>query len=240
MPAAEARLYAIDCGRMLTNGVDASNPCFLIRHPAGDLLWDTGVPQSFADAPGGVTNVGKVKITVETKLTDSLAQIGLKPQDIEFLAVSHSHFDHMGNANVFAASTWIVDIDEHAWAFRPAARSQPGFASYRELQSAPVQKIEGDGDLDVFGDGTVVIVQAPGHTPGHIVLLLKLRHAGAVLLAGDLWNTKESRGTPRGTPEELASIGKIEALISATKARVVRQHVSDDFVELPRFPNFLN
>ena len=187
-----------------------------------------------------VTHIGKVQITVKTKLTDALRTIGLKPHDIEFIAISHSHFDHIGNGNLFAASTWIVDADEHAWAFRTSARSQPGFTAYRELESARTRKMEGHGDLDVFGDGTVMLVQAPGHTPGHMVLLLRLQSAGAVLLAGDLWNTPESRAPARGSPEELASINKIEALIAAEKARVVRQHVLADFASLPTFPGFLH
>ena len=93
----------------------------------------------------------------------------------------------------------------------------------------------------MFGDGAVTIVQAPGHTPGHTVLLLKLK-SGAVLLTGDLWHVAEARAkrtVPRfnvSRPQTLASMDKVEALARDTGARVVRQHVVEDFTALPAFP----
>jgi N-acyl homoserine lactone hydrolase len=189
-----------------------------------------------ADAPAGVTNVGKVQITMTRKLTDMMAELHLAPTDIEYLAVSHSHFDHVGNAGLFSASTWIVDAEEREWMFRPAARVSPGFNAYRELEGVRARVIDGVEDLDVFGDGSVIIIQAPGHTPGHTVLLLRLPDAGAVLLAGDLWNTIESRVARTGSAQEIASIDRVEKVIAANEARVIRQHVLEDFEALPRFP----
>lgn len=234
------RLYAIDCGMMVTNGVHAADPCFLVRHPKGDLLWDTGLPQSMAEAPGGVSKIGQVDVTLRRKLTDSLAELSLTPADIEYLAISHSHFDHIGNAKLFGESVWIVDADEHAWAFREQARAGRGFAAYRELEGFRTRLIEGDDDVDVFGDGTVKMVQAPGHTPGHMVLLLRLAHAGPILLAGDLWNSAESRVRERATPQEIETLKRMESLIEMHRARVVRQHVLADFESLPKFPEFLD
>jgi len=236
--APDVRLYAIDCGRMLINGLRASDPCFLIRHPRGDLIWDAGVPESMADAPG-VTRIRDVEITLARKLTDTLAQLKLTPTDIEYFSVSHSHFDHIGNAALFAGSTWIVDADERAWAFRAAARATTAFASYRTLENSPTRLIEGDADYDVFGDGTVTIIQTPGHTPGHTVLLVKLAKAGAVLLAGDIWNTVENTTVRRGSAPELASMKKVDRIAASSRARIVRQHVLEDFEALPRFPDFL-
>lgn len=250
----DVRLYTLDCGRIDEKDADGYAddgaykgvartlvvPCFLIRHPKGDLLWDTGLPQSIADLPQGLPQYG---ITVPRRLTDQLAELGLKPADIEFLSVSHSHFDHMGNAGLFAASTWIVDKDERAHAFRPAARAdQTEFPAYAALESAKTVLIEGEGDHDVFGDGSVVIVQAPGHTPGHAVLLLRLPEAGPVLLTGDMWHLAESRAArrvPRFNTDRAAtlrSMDKVEALAAKSGARVVRQHVPEDVAALPRFP----
>ena len=235
----DIRLYAMDCGRMQTNGVIGSDPCFLIRHPRGDLLWDVGVPQAMADAPEGVTRLGTAEIRVTRKLTDLLEQLRMTPADVEWLSVSHTHFDHIGNGALFAASTWIVDADERSWAFRPEARTLPAFAYYRALETAPTRIIEGDDDYDVFGDGSATIIQAPGHTPGHTVLLVRLPQSGAVLLAGDMWNTAEARAARRGTPQALASMDTIERIASETGARIIRQHVPEDFDGLPRFPDFL-
>jgi glyoxylase-like metal-dependent hydrolase (beta-lactamase superfamily II) len=150
--------------------------------------------------------------------------------------MSHTHFDHTGNAALFVNSTWILDADERAWAFRPEVHATPAFAPYLALEHARVKLIEADADHDVFGDGTVTIIQAPGHTPGHTVLLVKLPHTGPVLLTGDMWNTPEIRAERRGTPQALASMDKVERIAAETRARVIRHHISEDFDSLPAFP----
>ena len=255
--APDVRLYTMDCGRLtMTNadvfaddgaykGKPASMvvPCYLIRHPKGDLVWDTGVPQVIADNPGGAAPGG---IAVKVKLTDQLKQLRLTPADIEYVSVSHSHFDHIGNAGLFAASTWIVDADERTYAFRPGARADvKSFAAYSALETSKTVLIEGDAIHDVFGDGSVTIHQTPGHTPGHTVLLVRLRKAGPVLLTGDMWHIAESRAArrvPRFNVDRamsLRSMDKVEALAAANKARVILEHVPADFDALPKFPKAL-
>jgi glyoxylase-like metal-dependent hydrolase (beta-lactamase superfamily II) len=199
-------------------------PCYLIRHPKGDLVWDTGVPQS------------------KQLLIDQLKQLDLTPADIEYLSVSHSHFDHIGNGGLFASGTWIVDPDEKAHAFTEAARKNAAqFAAYSALETSKTKLIEA-ATYDVFGDKSVVIHQAPGHTPGHTVLEVNLKQAGTVLLTGDLWHLAESRAAKRvprfntDRAQTLQSYELTEALATKTKARVVRQHVSEDFEAMPKFP----
>src|SRR5262249_54033341 len=158
------------------------------------------------------------------------------PADIEYVSVSHSHFDHIGNAALFTKATWIVDADERAYAFRPQAREwKEEFAAYAPLEHARTVRIEGDQPYDVFGDGSVVIYQAPGHTPGHTVLLVRLPKAGPVLLSGDMWHFAESRPTRRvprfntDRAQTLASMDKVEKLATDTHARLVIEHVQADF-----------
>jgi glyoxylase-like metal-dependent hydrolase (beta-lactamase superfamily II) len=256
------QLYAMDCGHAAFSDIgvfaddhsldgqsrDLIVPCYLIRHPSGDLIWDTGLPEAIADMDGGFAPPGfPARFTVPRKLSAQLAELNLTPGDIEFVSFSHMHSDHTGNGNLFAHSTWIVDLDERTRMFDAEHRADPqDFNNYNQLENAQTRTIEGDGDYDVFGDGSVVIIQAPGHTPGHTILRVNLAHAGPVLLTGDLWHLRESRerrlvpsfNTDRA--QTLASMDKVERLAAETHARVVRQHVPEDFDALPRFPEALN
>jgi len=264
-PESEAptvELYAMDCGRATFADVgmfaddhsfdgqsrELVAPCYLIRHPDGDLIWDTGFSDAVADAADGVDipQIG-AHVTMARTLAAQLADLSLSPADIEFVSFSHAHSDHTGNGNLFTAATWIVDADERAYMFRPEARADTqSFNFYNQLENAETRLIEGDGDYDVFGDGAVTVIQAPGHTPGHTVLLVRLRNAGPVLLTGDMYHLAESRerrtvptfNTDRA--QTLASQEKIERIASDTGARVIRQHVIEDFTALPAFPAALN
>lgn len=259
-PAVE--LYAMDCGRATFPDVgmfadDGSMngqsrelvvPCYLIRHPSGDLIWDTGFPDAIAAMPGGRLEIPEMgaAVTMRASLASQLAQLNLTPADIEFVSFSHQHGDHTGNGNLFAASTWIVDTDERAYMFSDEARGGQAFAGYAQLENAQTRLIEGDAEYDVFGDGSVTIIQTPGHTPGHTVLLVRLPNAGPVLLTGDMFHLAESRerhlvpsfNTDRA--QTVASQATIERIVSETGARVIRQHVPEDFNSLPAFPAALN
>jgi glyoxylase-like metal-dependent hydrolase (beta-lactamase superfamily II) len=246
-PAApkSVELYAMNCGRLTMPNADMFAddgsykdkpadmvvPCYLIRHPKGDLIWDTGLPQAATPAPGA-----------SATLTDQLKALGLTPADIEYVSVSHSHFDHIGNAGKFAGATWIVDPDERATAFSENARKNAAqFANYSALETSKTKLIE-QPTYDVFGDNSVVIYQAPGHTPGHTVLLVRLKQAGPVLLTGDLWHiaaSRPNRRVPRfnfNREQTLKSMDLVEALAKETKAKVVLEHVPEDFDSLPKFP----
>ncbi|MEQ1492508.1 MAG: N-acyl homoserine lactonase family protein [Terricaulis sp.] len=256
------QLYAMDCGHTAFTDIDMFAddgsfagqsrelivPCYLIRHPSGDLIWDTGLPEAIADLPNGFTAPGfPAHMTVPVKLTAQLAELNLTPADIEFVSFSHMHSDHTGNGNLFAQSTWIADVDERTRMFDAEHRADPtDFNNYNQLENAQTRLIEGDADYDVFGDGSVTIIQAPGHTPGHTVLLVRLPNAGPVLLTGDMWHLAESRErrtVPRFNTDRaqtLASMDKVERIATETHARVIRQHVPEDFTSLPTFPAALN
>ncbi|MEZ6022428.1 MAG: N-acyl homoserine lactonase family protein [Hyphomonadaceae bacterium] len=211
------------------------------------MIWDTGFGDALAEQSEGM-RVEEMHATfsVPLRLADQLAQIGVDPADIDYISFSHSHADHTGNAVMFPNAVWIVDADERAFMFSDEARATPEFQAYARLENAETQLIEGDADYDVFGDGTVKIIQAPGHTPGHTVLLAQLPHAGAVLLTGDMYHLSESRSrslVPRFNTDRaqtLASMEKIERIARENDALVIRQHVREDFDAMPRFPDALN
>ncbi len=253
----EIALYALDCGKARVQDADLFaddgsfkgqardlvDPCYLIRHPAGDLLWDTGLPDALLATPSA--DAGPFALTRTVTLAAQLQQLGLAPADIEFVSISHSHFDHVGNGGAFAGSTFLIDPRERAFMFSDEARKAPEFAAYAALEQAKTTSLEGDADHDVFGDGRVKIIAAPGHTPGHRVLLVQLAQAGPVLLTGDMYHLAESRErrtVPRFNTDRtqtLLSIDKVEKLATETGARVVRQHVPEDFSALPVFPEAL-
>ena len=172
--SASLRLYIFDCGHLriadpgrfsLTmdevSTLELSVPCYLIEHPDGTLLWDAGLSDSLAEGSPHTQANGTVT-TVTATLRAQLEELGYQPADITYLALSHLHYDHAGNANDFVASTWLVQRPEHEAAFGDAQ----GFfdrALYAELENSETMLL--DGDHDVFGDGTVVIKSAPGHTP---------------------------------------------------------------------------
>ncbi len=256
-PGLPPRAYAstpLDCGKIAEADADPYAddgaykgvpktlvvPCFLIRHPKGDLLWETGLPQAVADLPGGQ---GAYGMSVARKLTDQLKALGLTPADIEYLSVSHSHYDHIGNGGLFAArSTWIVDADERAYAFRPAARADkdefpptpPGDRPHHpDRGRRPLRRLRRRLGDDHPGPGAHA---GPHRAPG------PLPKAGPVLLTGDLWHIAESqaaRRVPRfntSRAQTLASMDKVEALARDAHARLVREHVAQDIAALPPFP----
>jgi N-acyl homoserine lactone hydrolase len=252
---ANVRLYAIDCGRIRVSDMSAFADtgeldgksaavvasCFLVRHRKGILLWDTGLSDKLA----GLSPVqnGIFELRVGEGLVHQLETIHVAPSDVTYLAFSHMHFDHTGNANVFAAATWLLQRDEIAWAGAVPAPSGVDASSFDISRAARTQTIE--GDYDVFGDGTVRILKTPGHTPGHSVLQITLEKAGVVLLSGDLYHSRENRKfkrVPRINVERadtLASIDRVERIVKNTKARFIVQHDEADFATLPRFPAFL-
>lgn len=253
------RLYAMDCGQLTikdaamfsdTGDYDGKSlkavvSCYLIQHPKGTLLWDAGLNDQIAQTPGGVdAGGGNFHLQVSKPLLPQLAKVGVTPENLSFIAFSHLHFDHTGNANAFGKSTWLMNKAELA-----AAMGDPPSTAMDPMQisahkTAKVELLS--GDHDVFGDGRVRIVAAPGHTPGHQVLMLDLAKAGPVILSGDLYHTHENR-KERNVPifntnraDTLASFDRVEKLIKNRKARFVVQHVQADLDALPKFPAYLD
>jgi glyoxylase-like metal-dependent hydrolase (beta-lactamase superfamily II) len=256
-PVSSVRLYALDCGRIEfkdmgffsdTGEYDGKpgvvvDTCFVIRHPKGTLVWDTGLGDAIAAQKDGIDPKPGIHVSVATTLASQMDAIGVKPADVTHVAFSHMHFDHTGNANLFGAATWIMNKAEMAWATTtpPPAPVMPD--SFSAVKSAKTQMI--DGDYDVFGDGTVKILRTPGHTPGHQVLVLKLKKAGTVVLSGDLWHFRENRKGGRvpvvntERADTLASMARVEKIIANTKARLIIQHDVEDQKGLPKAPAFL-
>ena len=255
-PAEAIRLYALDCGHASfkdsgffsdTGEYDgkpgaAAVPCFLIRHPKGTLLWDTGLSDKIAESPNGVENEG-IHMSMARTLASQLKELGLSASDVTYVAFSHLHFDHTSNANAFGASTWLMNGSDLKWALGTPTPFGVDPVSFSAYSKAKTKMIE--GDYDVFGDGAVRILKTPGHTPGHQVLLLQLRKSGTVILSGDLYHLRDNRKFRRiptfnsSRADTLASMDRIERIVKNRKARFVVQHDPNDFAALPKFPAYL-
>jgi N-acyl homoserine lactone hydrolase len=146
--------------------------CYLIKHAKGYLLWDSGFSDTLADNPDGMQSARGMVMKRKQTLAAQLAQIGVAPSDVKYLAFSHTHADHVGNANLFTSATLYVQQAEYDAAFGPEP-AKFGFvaANYDKLRASPMVKLT--GDHDIFGDGSVTIVSTPGHTPGHRSLLVR-------------------------------------------------------------------
>lgn len=230
-----------DTGDYDNKTVQLADPCFLIVHPKGVLLWDTGLPDALIKKS---ETVDVYHLTKSTSIAENLKKINLTPSDVTYVAVSHSHFDHMGALDQFPHSRWILNEAELKY-----AKSHPNnfVIDASTLKSwKTVRKTIIDGDYDVFGDGTVQIINTPGHTPGHQSLMLKLPQAGVIILSGDEFHQRSSFEPLRipvfntNRAETMASAERIKGLIKNSNAHLIIQHDSHDFEELPKFPNYLD
>ncbi len=235
------RLYVFDCG--VIKGLDPALfnfkkeelaetelavPCYLIADPKGTLMWDVGVIPDSAFKDDGKPVTQGVS-TVTRTLKSQLAEIGYSPADITYLAHSHYHGDHIANSNEFASSTWLVrKVERDAmFAAKPPALVDP--KDYSELKDSKTIILTKD-EYDVFGDGKVIIKSAPGHTPGHQVLILKLAKTGPVMLAGDLYHYPEERKLNRvptfeyNKEQSLASRAMIEEYCKKTGTQLWIEH----------------
>jgi N-acyl homoserine lactone hydrolase len=259
-PPKSVHLYVFDCG-LLTMSAPATFgftkeevgekqpfavPCYLVVHPKGTLMWDVGV------IPDAQVNGSTQGISVVTKtLKSQMAEIGYTPADIKYLALSHLHSDHTANANDFAGSTWLVHQNERDAMFAPPPPPGAGRGRGGPMQTATYDKLKDsktiiltEKDYDVFGDGTVVIMYAPGHTPGHQILFLSLKESGPILIAGDLYHLPQEITMHRfptfefDKEQSAASREKVDAFLKQSGARLWIEHDLPTFTTLKKSPAF--
>jgi N-acyl homoserine lactone hydrolase len=263
-PTSSLRLYVFDCGVLHIADVgrfglrppevatsDLSVPAFLVVHPKGTLIWDTGAVPDEAWQPTGKAVTYHVvlpdsqerDVTMIKSLKEQLAEVGYSSRDITYIALSHYHYDHTANANQFASASWLVRQPERDAMFgsTPPPVTQP--STYAALRNSKTIIIKTD-DYDVFGDGTVVIKSAPGHTPGHQMLYLKLPKTGSVLLSGDLYHYPEERTLDRVPTFEFdakktrETRGVTEAFLRKSGAQLWIQHDFRANAKLRKAPEY--
>jgi N-acyl homoserine lactone hydrolase len=198
MTSSNLRLYVLDTGLIECADYALFSPSagaaehydmpvrsYVVVHPRGTLVWDTGIEDVIHDEPGGRLIMEPIRFKVPRTLRGQLAEIDVEPAAVTFLALSHLHIDHVGNLDLFPDATVLLQAAELEAAFGPDAEALTYIPeTYAALHEDKVLAL--DGEHDVFGDGSVMLVPLPGHTPGHQGLLVRLDETGPVLIAGDV------------------------------------------------------
>lgn len=253
-PAAKVSLTRLDCGTVRVNRLNAFSDtqaypgqsrdltvgCYLIRHGDQLMLWDLGLPSALKGA--AFTTSGDMSASVGRTLVEQLAELSIKPGDIDVVGISHFHFDHIAQLPDFpAAKLYIGKSDwELLTQSPPPAFVNPAPFTHWISGGGKVEPVA--RDQDVFGDGSVVMLDMPGHTPGHHALLVRLAGMGPVLLTGDQAHFQEnydSNGVPTfntNRADTLASFDRFKTLAKNLKATVILQHEPRDIGKLPAFP----
>lgn len=250
-PASELELWRLDCGNFTFTDYNAffsdtseypAGPknlvgsCYLIRHGSQYMLWDTGIPAGTVGEPMATP---AIRATLRATIVDQLARIDVRPDQVSIVGISHYHFDHTGQAAAFPQARLIMGPGDLA-ALRgtdPGVEREP----LAPWLTGGGQVVEARGDHDVFGDGSVIMLNLEGHTPGHRGLLVRLA-SGPVLLSGDTYHFTEQverRGVPpfnTNRADSLAAMDRFDRLGRNLRARVIIQHEPADIAKLPAFP----
>ena len=263
-PPKTMRLYVFDCGVINVNRAGTerykvtpeevgetrfSVPCFLVAHPKGTLMWDLGIlPDDTVEArargeQGNPTATSATVTTVPRTLRSQLADLGYRTADITYFAFSHAHVDHNANANQFTASTWLARPAERAFMWEEG-NTRVNRTFFDDIKNSTSISLDKD-EYDVFGDGKAILKAAPGHSPGHQVLVLNLARTGRIMIAGDLYHYPQERTLHRPPPDtefnvqqSAASRTMIEEYLKRTKTEIWIEH---DFVanaKLKKAPAF--
>ncbi len=255
-PTVPVELYTLDGGHLYFNNMgifydtgehegergEMVVPCYLIHHGKDWLLWDTGNGDDMHTHKDGVMKIG-IHFTVTKTLKEQLAQLNLIPNDITYVVLSHLHPDHTGNIGLFSKAKFLVSAEELKWANTTPAPAGIIPSMLTPLKSADISA--SDSDINVFGDGSVMVFRTPGHTPGHRSLLVKLPKSGNVMITGDLYHTKEGMEKKMvddgnfNRAEELASFDRFDRMVKNLHARIIIQHSPEDYAAMPAFPKFL-
>jgi len=222
---------------------------YLIVHARGTLMWDSGAIADDSWTPTGkpvvrrlvLSNSQDRQVTLRASLGSQLTAIGVAPQAVTYFAVSHSHWDHVANANLFARAAWLVPQAERDVMFPRTSTEPPHPSTYAALRNSKTTVIT--GDHDVFGDGTVVIKPTPGHTPGHQVLYVRLAKTGGVVLSGDLYHYPEERTLKRlptadDQEQTRRSREALDAFLAQSGAQLWIQHDLTAHAKLKKAPAY--
>lgn len=252
-PAPTVKLWRLDCGSIRVDDLNEFSDtyaytgrskrlaasCYLIAHGDSYMVWDLGLPPEVRGQ--ALTGKDAKDETFSASVVEQLARVGVTPQQVDKIGISHYHYDHTGQAADFPEATLLMgqaDVQALRLPDNPQAKPLAHWLS----GGGALDEVK--GDKDVYGDGTVVMLDLPGHTPGHHGLLVRLAHRGVVLLTGDLAHFRENydgNGVPpfnTDRSQTLASLARFKEIARNLHATVIIQHEEKDIGKLPRFPAY--
>ncbi|TWI04628.1 glyoxylase-like metal-dependent hydrolase (beta-lactamase superfamily II) [Luteimonas cucumeris] len=248
----DIRLWRLDCGSLWTYNLDEMSDtrayvgrsgkfvgsCYLVRHGSDYLLWDTGLSREYLGKSYTEGDADSTSLAVT--VVDQLARIGVEPAQVSMIGISHYHLDHVGQAADFPQAKLLIGEGDFAVLGTPGHEARTKLLSPWLGKGARLEKVK--GDLDVFGDGSVVMLDLPGHTPGHHGLLVQLPKHGPVLLSGDVVHFREnleSSGVPSFNTDRAQSLSSMDRFVKLARnldATLIIQHEEQDVAKLPAFP----
>ncbi|MBA3576446.1 MAG: N-acyl homoserine lactonase family protein [Sphingomonas sp.] len=252
-PAGPLQLWRLDCGDLMMKRYGAwfsdtfqypagAKPlvgsCYLIRHGTRHMLWDTGLSDRLIESP--IDNAEQ-SMSLKRSLVDQLKEIGVTPEQIEIVGISHFHGDHTGQARHFPAAKLVIGAADWDALKGTDERLKDTREDLAHWLAGSGKALPVPGDVDVFRDGSVTMLALPGHTPGHSALLVRLA-SGPVLLSGDQYHFTEqvkNRGVPSfntNRADTLASHDRFDRIAANVGAKVIIQHEPADIAKLPAFP----
>jgi len=203
--------------------------CYLIKHGDQYLLWDTGHSMT---APN---------VAPKISIVDQLNKLGVQPDQINFVGISHYHADHTGQVASFPKALLLIGLGDWNAISAPKPAAGVNFAPFEGWIKGDNKVEPQPTDKDVFGDGSVIMLATPGHTPGHRSLLVKLPDKTFVI-SGDAVHFRENYDN-NGVPwfnydrsQTLASIERLKGLVKTFNATLIIQHDARDIDKLPAFP----
>ena len=252
----DLKLYVLDCGVLLYNSPERfgykpgeltpttlTDGCYLIDDPGkGTLIWDTGVVPDHMWTPGGPPPKKEYGEGIKP-LAAQLAQIGHRPEDVTYVAVSHVHWDHVANLYLFAKSLWLTSPYTREKILSDEKGDKIDPSMFTAMKTAPYKLMPDTEDYDVFGDGKVIRIPTPGHTPDSSVLLVRLKNHKPVILAGDLYHFRKdvARNVATRGEEPVALAegrAKVQALARRLGAEIWICHDYREFTALKKSPAF--
>lgn len=255
------RLYRLDCGRSRANDesvwtpgenvgkpIEFSSTCYLILRGADVLIWDTGVPEETIHDPAGWSTLPKLIVYhLDRTITSQLAQIGLKPDNVTYVLVSHTHGDHIGNVKLFPEATVVMQQTEYEWinSTLPADPNLNALVTLaRQLLGQPTRLELIAGDVDLFRDGSVQLISTPGHTPGSQSLMVHLKNSGYIILSGDVAHLQENfehnivPALNVDKAQSISSMQRVRQLMAQYQAKLFINHDKKETDQLKLLPDY--